>query len=146
MTTVLQALGPHVTPNHLVISIAAGVTLDTLQRALGKDSRVVRVLRSPSGRRSLAGCAASRPGRMLTELEPRARSRALPPQIRVMPNTPCLIQRGASAYALGANATPRDADVVRCLLSAVGFCIQCEEKQMDAVTGARAACTPCLVC
>ena len=45
------------------------------------------------------------------------------------------MQSGASAYALGKNATQRDADVVDRLLSSVGFCIQVEEKQLDAVTG-----------
>jgi hypothetical protein len=49
------------------------------------------------------------------------------------------VQSGASAYALGKNATQRDADVVDRLLSSVGFCIQVEEKQLDAVTGGAGA-------
>jgi pyrroline-5-carboxylate reductase len=56
--------------------------------------------------------------------------------IRVMPNTPCLVRCGASAYAVGKAATTRDAEVVHSLLSGVGLAIQVEEKMMDAVTGA----------
>jgi pyrroline-5-carboxylate reductase len=95
MGPVLRALGPHVGPRHLIISIAAGIRIETLEVAMGAGSRIVRV----------------------------------------MPNTPCLVQAGASAYALGANATPQDADLVHALLSSVGLAIQVEEKMMDAVTG-----------
>jgi pyrroline-5-carboxylate reductase len=55
--------------------------------------------------------------------------------IRVMPNTPCLIARGASAYSLGASATAEDGGLVAQLLSAVGVAYQVPEEQLDAVTG-----------
>jgi pyrroline-5-carboxylate reductase len=93
---VLEALAPHVVSDrHLIISIAAGVRLASLENALGKGVRVVRA----------------------------------------MPNTPCLIQSGASAYALGSNATAEDGDLVHTLLSSVGLAVEVEEKMMDAVTG-----------
>lgn len=95
MPEVLEALAPHITPDHLVVSVAAGVTLATLERALGEGARVVRV----------------------------------------MPNTPSLVQSGASAFCLGRHATQQDGEVVETLFSSVGFCIQVQEKQMDAVTG-----------
>ena len=95
MAPVLEALVPVIQPHHLVISIAAGIRLSTLEQSLGGTARVVRV----------------------------------------MPNTPCLIQSAASAYALGKNATEEDSDLVHRLLSAVGLAIQVEEKMMDAVTG-----------
>ena len=42
---VLAALRPHIVPSrHLVVSIAAGVTLATYERALPKGTRVVRVM------------------------------------------------------------------------------------------------------
>ncbi len=55
--------------------------------------------------------------------------------VRVMPNTPCLVGQGASAFCLGASATPADADLIQKLLSAVGLAIEVEEKLLDAVTG-----------
>jgi pyrroline-5-carboxylate reductase len=55
--------------------------------------------------------------------------------IRVMPNTPCLVRRGASAFALGPEATAADAETVEKLLSAVGFAARVDEAQLDAVTG-----------
>ncbi|HEY4232361.1 MAG TPA: pyrroline-5-carboxylate reductase [Lacipirellulaceae bacterium] len=62
----------------------------------------------------------------------------LPPRqrvIRVMPNTPCLIGRGASAFSLGPNATAEDGRLVAQLLSAVGVAHEVPEEQLDAVTG-----------
>jgi pyrroline-5-carboxylate reductase len=58
-----------------------------------------------------------------------------PRVIRVMPNAPCLIGQGASAYCLGPRATAADDALVGRLLSAVGIAFQLEEKLLDAVTG-----------
>jgi pyrroline-5-carboxylate reductase len=55
--------------------------------------------------------------------------------IRVMPNTPCLIGRGASAYSLGPSATAEDGALVAKLLAAVGVAFEVPERQLDAVTG-----------
>ncbi|MCE9528614.1 MAG: pyrroline-5-carboxylate reductase [Planctomycetales bacterium] len=55
--------------------------------------------------------------------------------IRVMPNTPALVGKGASAYALGSGATPEDSKQVASLLEAVGIARQVDEKLLDAVTG-----------
>jgi pyrroline-5-carboxylate reductase len=44
MPDVLQALRGHVRPPQLVLSIAAGITIGTLQRALGGDLAVVRCM------------------------------------------------------------------------------------------------------
>jgi len=55
--------------------------------------------------------------------------------IRVMPNTPCLVGKGASALARGAGASPDDAQRVMKLLGSVGFAVELEEKLLDAVTG-----------
>jgi len=54
--------------------------------------------------------------------------------IRVMPNTPALIGRGASAFALGTTATEEDASLTRDLLSAVGYVCRVNESDLDAVT------------
>lgn len=79
----------------LVVSIAAGVSLASLESVTGSEARV----------------------------------------IRVMPNTPALVQRAASAYALGKGATSADADLVQRLFGAVGFAGQVKEPLLDAVTG-----------
>ena len=55
--------------------------------------------------------------------------------VRVMPNTPCLVGQGASAYCLGSGATADDAALVEQLLQAVGTACRVDEKLMDAVTG-----------
>ncbi|MCR9230643.1 MAG: pyrroline-5-carboxylate reductase [bacterium] len=55
--------------------------------------------------------------------------------IRVMPNTPCLVKQGASAFARGGNATEADASLVDSLLSTVGTAVEVPESQLDAVTG-----------
>ena len=44
MSEVLADLVPAVTPDHLVVSIAAGITLSTLAEALGSSTRLVRVM------------------------------------------------------------------------------------------------------
>jgi pyrroline-5-carboxylate reductase len=55
--------------------------------------------------------------------------------IRVMPNTPCLVGAGASAFALGGAANADDAGLVEELLSAVGIALEVPENLLDAVTG-----------
>jgi pyrroline-5-carboxylate reductase len=55
--------------------------------------------------------------------------------VRVMPNTPCLIGRGASAYSLGPHATAEDGLLVAKLLASVGAVYEVPETQLDAVTG-----------
>jgi pyrroline-5-carboxylate reductase len=54
---------------------------------------------------------------------------------RVMPNTPCLVGAGASAYALGGGATDKDGELVARLLSTVGIAVELPENLLDAVTG-----------
>ena len=55
--------------------------------------------------------------------------------VRVMPNTPCLVQAGAAVVAPGTSADPRDSELVVELLRTVGICEQGSEKLLDAVTG-----------
>lgn len=79
----------------LVVSIAAGITIEKLAEGLREVTRIVRV----------------------------------------MPNTPCLIGRGASAFARGEHATEADAKLVSELLGAVGSVHEVPEKLLNAVTG-----------
>jgi pyrroline-5-carboxylate reductase len=95
MQSVLAEIRGTIRGDALVVSIAAGVTLNSLAAGLPPGQRIVRV----------------------------------------MPNTPCLIGRGASGYSLGAHATPADGRLVAQLLSAVGVAHEVPEEQLDAVTG-----------
>jgi pyrroline-5-carboxylate reductase len=95
MTDALAEIHDALKPDALVVSIAAGVTLDRLAAGLPTDQRIVRV----------------------------------------MPNTPCLIGRGASAYSLSAHATAEDGELVAQLLASVGAAFEVPESLLDAVTG-----------
>ncbi|MDK2784179.1 MAG: pyrroline-5-carboxylate reductase [Bacillota bacterium] len=54
--------------------------------------------------------------------------------VRVMPNTPCLVQAGAAGIAGGSRASERDVQVVAELFSAVGKAFVLSEDLLDAVT------------
>ncbi|HPJ93249.1 MAG TPA: pyrroline-5-carboxylate reductase [Deltaproteobacteria bacterium] len=78
----------------LVISIAAGIPIDTIVNILGDNARV----------------------------------------IRVMPNTPALIGEGASALASSQACSSEDIACAKSIFSAVGMCIELEERLINAVT------------
>ncbi len=105
---VVRALAPHVQPQrHLIVSIAAGVNLQSIEELLPAETRVVRHLVSADDRQ-MTSC-----GRSL-------KTTLWCVQVRVMPNTPCLIGQAASAYCCGSHATPEDDETVFALLSSVG--------------------------
>lgn len=91
---VLSEISGHLTPGHLLISIAAGIPIGLIQELTGKDR----------------------------------------PIIRVMPNTPALIQMGISALARGGSATEEHMNKARAIFNAVGKTVITDEKMMDAVT------------
>ncbi len=95
MRQVLDELRPLVTAEHLVVSIAAGITIASIVEGLGSKVRV----------------------------------------IRVMSNTPALVGKGASAFALGPRAHSEDEAVVRTFLGSVGHAVCVAESLLDAVTG-----------
>lgn len=95
MTVAMKEAASHLTTNHLVISIAAGIPIRTIESALDGQIRVVRV----------------------------------------MPNTPCLQQEGASAFSAGEYATEDDRALVADIMSSVGFAAEVPEPLLDAVTG-----------
>lgn len=92
---VLTEVKDYVSKDKLMVSIAAGVTLSTLEKNLPPDTRV----------------------------------------IRVMPNTPALVQAAASVLAQGTSTMPDDGELVRELLQCIGICEEGTENLLDAVTG-----------
>ncbi len=95
MTNVLDDISNSVTAGHVIISIAAGVTLSTLEAGLPPGTRI----------------------------------------IRVMPNTPALVQQGAAGLCRGNSATAEDMDLALEIFNAVGVAVEVSEGLMDAVTG-----------
>jgi pyrroline-5-carboxylate reductase len=57
------------------------------------------------------------------------------PVVRVMPNTPALVNKAASALCLGAHADAKHLALAHRIFDAVGVAVDCDEKQIDAVTG-----------
>lgn len=55
--------------------------------------------------------------------------------VRAMPNTPVVVQAGATALARGIHATAEDLETARTVFSAVGFTVDLDESLLDAVTG-----------
>ena len=103
MKTVLTEIKPsQLETNRLIVSIAAGVKLQTIMQILYADLK--------------------------------ESSHHLLPVIRVMPNTPALIQFGMSAYCGNRYATNQDLQVVHEILSSMGKVIAVDENQMNAIT------------
>lgn len=92
----LKEVKDQVNEKHLIISIAAGIPLDTLEKGL-------------SGR----GCRI----------------------IRVMPNTPAIVQQSASALSPGEGVTEDDMVTAKSIFDAVGTSVVLDESLLDAVTG-----------
>ena len=90
----LALLAPHVTPEHLVVSVAAGVPTSRMEAVL------------PSGT----------------------------PVVRVMPNTPALVEAGMSVISAGAHASDEHLAEAEALLAPVGEVRRLPESQQDAVT------------
>ncbi|MFP3868030.1 MAG: pyrroline-5-carboxylate reductase [Desulfobacteraceae bacterium] len=73
--------------------------------------------------------AAGLPINFLEEFLPQARI------IRVMPNTPTMVQAGMAALAPGSRARAEDLQLTLQLFQAVGQAVVVQEKHLDAVTG-----------
>ena len=55
--------------------------------------------------------------------------------VRTMPNTPCLVDAGATAIAAGTHATEHDVALAQKIFDSVGITVVLDEVLLDAVTG-----------
>lgn len=91
---VLEEIKPFITEEHIIISIAAGISTETIEKYLNKKASV----------------------------------------IRVMPNTPALVNEGMSAICKGKYASDSDCDIALKIFESVGKVIKTEEKYIDIIT------------
>ena len=94
MGDVLAEIAPHVTAGQLVVSLAAGITTDYIERHLAEGIAVVRV----------------------------------------MPNTPALVDEGMAAISPGTHCDEEHLVRAEQLLATTGRVVRVPEKQQDAVT------------
>lgn len=93
---VVRDMAPHWQKDKLMVSIAAGIRLDDLDRWLGVDNAAI---------------------------------------VRAMPNTPSLVQAGATALCANTHASNEQHELAESILRAVGLALWVkDEQQMDAVT------------
>ena len=116
------------TSNAQVLGVADVVILAVKPQIM---AAVLKEMRSALGRRNLiisiaAGVSTSR---LRETLGSEARL------IRVMPNTPALVQEGVTAIARGQKLEPGDLETAEELFRAVGKVVVLDEGLMDAVTG-----------
>ena len=90
---VLNGLKTEITKNHLIISIAAGISINDMEEILGNI-----------------------------------------PVVRVMPNTPSLVNEGMSAICKGKFATDEHAQTALDIFKSVGKVIESDEKYIDIIT------------
>jgi pyrroline-5-carboxylate reductase len=94
MAALLEEIAPHVHPDNLVVSLAAGITTSFLETRLPEGRAVVRV----------------------------------------MPNTPALVDQGMAAVSGGSHCSAEQLREAEQLLAATGKVVEVPEKMQDAVT------------
>lgn len=92
---VLNEIQGSLSSKQIVVSIMAGITIDTLEKSLGTDKKIVRV----------------------------------------MPNTPALVQAAMSALSVNSNVSESDLETVVAMFNQLGKAEVIEEGLMDIVTG-----------
>ena len=124
-----QITGGRATGDNLEVARTADILLLAVKPQ--QMARVVAELagKIAAGQLVLSIAAGIRLGWLAQRLGPETRL------IRVMPNTPCLIGRGACGFCLGEKATPEDGQRGKQLLQSVGIAVEVDEKLLDAVTG-----------
>ena len=93
MRDILNEIKSNITDKHIILSIAAGISLTTIEEITGKV-----------------------------------------PVVRIMPNTPALVNEGMSAICKGHYAQDNHADIAEEIFSSVGKVIKTDEKYIDIIT------------
>ncbi len=128
---VMAEISPELTPEKMIVSIAAGLTIGRLQTMAAGGAEVAGQAERGSIRRNEAGDADG------TE----AAGRVLPGNaekikvIRVMPNTPAMVGCGMSALCRSESVTEEDFAFVLDIFRSIGEAEEVPESLMDAVTG-----------
>ena len=87
---VLNEIKPYITKEHIILSIAAGISINTIEEIVGNI-----------------------------------------PVIRIMPNTPALVNEGMSAICKGNYATDEQSELAIEIFKSVGEVVKAEEKYID---------------
>ena len=119
-----------------------GVTVVTnVEAAEAADTLVIVVKPQDMGALCDEISAAVRPGALVVSLAAGITTEVLEshlpagtPVVRVMPNTPALVDQGMSAIAAGAHCDEPHLAEAQSLLGAVGRVVRVDEKHLDAVT------------
>jgi pyrroline-5-carboxylate reductase len=124
-----RTIGAKTTPSNALVVKSSNVVLLAV-----KPDQVTNVLAEIRGNFTenhlLISIAAGVPlAKLETELQTGSRL------VRVMTNTPALVNAAVSLFAVGKSALPADAELTQKLFSAVGVAFPIKEQLLDAVTG-----------
>lgn len=111
--TVLQEV-KNCASNKLFVSVAMGITIQQME--------------------NVCKISSNRISRLYLNIFPNQILPKTARVIRVMPNTPAIVNQGCSVYVRGTNATNSDAETVQSLLQSIGTSEEIKEDMMDAVT------------
>lgn len=129
LAALASTLGVGVTADNAEAAKAAGVVMIAVKPAIVPE--VIRRISPAAGTGMLVISIAA--GVKLASIE--AGLPAGAPVIRAMPNTPCLIGAGATAFSRGSCAAEEHAGRAKTIFDAVGISVEVPEKMLDAVTG-----------
>ncbi len=90
---VLNEIKPYINKNHIILSIAAGISINTIEEIVGNI-----------------------------------------PVIRIMPNTPAIVNEGMSAVCKGNYANEKHSELATEIFKNVGEVVKAEEKDIDIIT------------
>ena len=103
----------------VLVSLAAGWTVEKIQAAVGVGETGLRVMQSLAAKLPMGKKAPA----------------AKVPIVRIMPNTPALISKGMIVYAASAELSGEKEAELKAILKSAGVVDRIDENYLDAVTG-----------